>query len=320
MTANSAPEVSVVIPTLDRWGQLTVAGLPAALAQEGVDHEVVVIDDGSSDGTSSGLAGLREPRLRVLRNESPQGVAAARNRGVEAARGEWVAFLDDDDLWSPDKLRAQLDAGASGADFVYAGGVVTDAGGRPLRDSPAPEPGELARALARRNVIGGPSTVMVRTDMLRDLGGFDERFSLLADWELWIRLARIGNPAVCRQPLVGYREHGSNMSGIPIDDAYAELARLVELHELDVDFDEFARWLAWQQRRVGRRLPALHAYLRGARTARSGALLVRAAAAVLGEGVMRAPKRVRATFGRPDPAPPSPAWLDRYHTAAEPPE
>jgi glycosyltransferase involved in cell wall biosynthesis len=310
----------VVIPTRDRWPQLTVAGLPAALAQEQVDHEVVVIDDGSSDGTSPGLAGLHEPRLRVLRNDSPRGVAAARNRGLAEARAEWVAFLDDDDLWSPDKLRAQLAAADSGADFVYAGGVVTDPEGRPLRDSPAPEPGTLARALARRNVIGGPSAVMVRTDTLRRLGGFDERFSLLADWELWIRLARIGSPAACRQPLVGYREHGSNMSGIQIDDAFAELATLVELHELDVDFDEFARWLAWQQRRVGRRLPALRAYLRGARSAHSAGLLVRAAATVLGEGVMGAPRRVRGALGRPDPAPPSPAWLERHRAAAGSPE
>ena len=306
-----APDVTVVIPTRDRWAQLTVAGLPAALGQVQVDHEVVVIDDGSADGTPAGLAGLNEPRLRVLRNESPQGVAAARNRGLAAARGEWVAFLDDDDLWSPRKLRDQLDA-APGADFVYTGGVVTDHSGVPLRDSPAPAPATLARTLARRNVIGGPSAVMVRTGLLSTLGGFDERFSLLADWELWIRLAAVGSPAACRQPLVGYREHGSNMSGIDIDSAYAELAALVEKHQMDVDFDEFARWLAWQQRRVGRRLPALHAYLRGAWTARSGALLLRAFATLLGEGAMRAPRRVRAALGRPDPAPPSPAWIERY--------
>ena len=312
MTSEGTPQVSVVIPTRDRCAELTVAGLLAAIAQEGVDHEVIVVDDGSSDETPSVLARLQEPRLRVLRNEAPRGVAAARNRGLGASRAPWVAFLDDDDLWSPRKLREQLDAAAAGADFVYTGGVVTDSSGIPVRDSPVPAPGTLAKALARRNVIGGPSAVMVGAALLARLGGFDERFSLLADWELWIRLARVGAPAACPEPLVAYREHGANMSGIEIDEAYAELALLIERHEVDVDLAEFARWLAWQQRRVGRRLPAVRAYLRGVRTARRGGLLLRAAATPFGEGVMRTPRRVRGIVGRPDPMPSSPAWIERY--------
>src|SRR3712207_5655017 len=110
MTPERIPEISVVIPTRDRCAELMVAGLPAALGQEGVDHEVIVVDDGSADGTSALLADREEGRLRVIRNDSPRGVAAARNQGLRAALAEWVAFLDDDDLWSPHKLRDQLDA------------------------------------------------------------------------------------------------------------------------------------------------------------------------------------------------------------------
>jgi glycosyltransferase involved in cell wall biosynthesis len=311
MTPERTPEITVVIPTQDRCAELMVAGLPAALGQERVNHEVIVVDDGSTDRTSAVLAGLEERRLRVIRNDSPRGVAAARNQGIRAARADWIAFLDDDDLWSPRKLRDQLDA-CSGADFVYTGGVITDPSGIPLRDSPAPAPGTLPRQLARSNVIGGPSAVMVRRALLIRLGGFDERFSLLADWELWIRLAQAASPAACRRPLVAYREHDSNMSGIDIDEAYAELDALLERHGIDVDLAEFARWLAWQQRRVGRRLRAVRAYVRGAWRGRRGTLLLRAAATPLGEAVMAAPRRVRGMIGRPDPAPPSPAWIERY--------
>jgi glycosyltransferase involved in cell wall biosynthesis len=308
----TVPEVTIVIPTRNRWADLASAALPAAFRQERVEHEIVVVDDGSVDETPRGLAALSERRLRTFRNDPARGVAAARNRGIEAARGEWVAFLDDDDLWAPQKLRTQLDAAATGAHFVYTGGVIADRRGRPLRDSPAPATDTLAAQLARRNVIGGPSAVMARTALLRTLGGFDERFSVFADWELWIRLARAGRPAACGDRLVAFREHGSNMSGIDVDKAYGELGVLVERHGVEVDFDEFTRWVAWQQRRVGRRLSAVRAYLRGARMGRSGALLLRAAAAPFGEGLMRAPRRARGVLGRPDWPPPSPAWIEGY--------
>ncbi|MFL5884580.1 MAG: glycosyltransferase family 2 protein, partial [Thermoleophilaceae bacterium] len=96
--------VSVVIPTHNRWPQMR-GTLDGALGQTGVEHEVIVVDDCSSDGTAEGLAGIENDRLRFLRHEQNRGVAAARNTGIEAARHEWLAFLDDDDLWAPNKLR-----------------------------------------------------------------------------------------------------------------------------------------------------------------------------------------------------------------------
>jgi glycosyltransferase involved in cell wall biosynthesis len=110
------PEVSVVIPTRNRWPMLSTHALPSALAQEDVDLEIVVVDDASGDGTAARVAELGDPRVRVVRNETNRRLPASRNVGAEEARGTWLAFLDDDDLWSPRKLRAQLDvAQASGA-------------------------------------------------------------------------------------------------------------------------------------------------------------------------------------------------------------
>src|SRR2546421_12955356 len=103
----AAPEATVIIPTRDRWPLLAVT-LCGALAQEGVTLEVIVVDDGSVDQTPRRLAEVIDERVRVIRHPSSRGVAAARNSAIAAARGEWLAFLDDDDLWAPHKLRIQL--------------------------------------------------------------------------------------------------------------------------------------------------------------------------------------------------------------------
>src|SRR4051794_9011163 len=117
-TDPEAPEVSVVIPTRDRRHLLETT-LAAALNQREVDYEVIVVDDGSGDGTATELAAIGDPRLRVLRNGASQGVSAARNRAIAEARAPWIAFLDDDDVWSPELLRRQLET-VRGTDAVLS--------------------------------------------------------------------------------------------------------------------------------------------------------------------------------------------------------
>ena len=126
---SSEPTVSVVIPTRNRAEVLKTHALPSALAQRDVDVEVVVVDDGSDEDDRRAMENLTDSRVRVVRHATREGQSRARNTGIEAARGEWIAFLDDDDLWSPDKLREQLDAAAvAHAEFVYTGGVMVDEG------------------------------------------------------------------------------------------------------------------------------------------------------------------------------------------------
>ena len=100
-TARDAPRVTVVIPTRDRWSLLPGA-LESALSQRGVAVDVVVADDGS---TTAPPAEVRRSGVEVVRLETSGGIAAARNAAIVRATGEWVAFLDDDDIWAPDKLR-----------------------------------------------------------------------------------------------------------------------------------------------------------------------------------------------------------------------
>jgi glycosyltransferase involved in cell wall biosynthesis len=311
----STPEVTVVVPTHNRWNHLRRAALPSALGQREVELELIVVDDGSADDTPRGLAEVADPRLRVLRNDVAQGVASARNRGVAAAGAPWVAFLDDDDLWSPWKLRRQLDAlgAVAGAGFAYAAAVFLDGAGTPLRPDPAPPAETVARALRASDVVGGPSTVMARTDLVRELGGFDEALAVLADWDLWLRLAEVAPAAACPDVLVAYREHGDNMSAETARDVFAELDVVRRRHALGSDLDgvEFTRWVAGHQRRAGRRLAAARAYLHGAREFSSGALLVRGLGVPLGERAMGIRAKLRAHPAAQAEVR-SPDWVDCY--------
>jgi glycosyltransferase involved in cell wall biosynthesis len=313
------PEVTVVIPTHNRWHLLSSSSLPSALAQEDVTFEIVVVDDGSSDATPSELARLEHPRVRTLRHDHPRGVAAARNTGISAARGEWVAFLDDDDLWSPHKLRIQLDvARAENAAFVYAAAAVLDEDTDVLEIAPAPDAGELASDLRSRYVIpGGPSNVVARTELLRHLGGFDEALSYLADWDMWIRLAASGNPAACGDCLVGYVRHPGRM--LPSrSQALGELDYMVAKHGkagVQIDPARFVAWVAYQHRGAGKGVSAARILLSSAVSFRRPFYVVRAGAALLDGPLSDFIRNLYYRRGGPDSAwtpPPAPEWLDRY--------
>src|SRR2546423_14232984 len=103
------PTVSVVVPTHNR-SRMLIQTLDSVCRQRDVEVEIVVVNDGSIDETLDAIARLGDARIRVLDESPPAGVSAARNRGIQSAAGDWIAFLDDDDLWSPDKLRNQLAA------------------------------------------------------------------------------------------------------------------------------------------------------------------------------------------------------------------
>ena len=313
-------EVTIVIPTRSRWDLLSTAALPSALGQHDVEVEVVVVDDGSTDRTAEGLAGIADPRLRVIHHERSRGVAGARNAGVAAASGEWIAFLDDDDLWSPYKLRLQLDAAcAADASFVYGGAAAVAADRSWLYSLEPTDPGVLASTLLTRNVLwGGCSNVVVRTDLVRRLGAFDERLFQLADWDLWIRLAHAARPAACPEVVVGFIVHPRSMLLTSRDDVFEEFRYIEHKHRekseaYGVRFDRrlFTRWVGLGHRRAGRRFVAARVYLAGAVANRDPGNVPRALAAMLGE---RPVAWARAALGRGQTrnAFTEPAWLAVY--------
>lgn len=275
-------QVTVVIPTRDRRGRLERT-LAAALAQTGVDHEVVVVDDGSVDGTAELVTHHPDPRVRTVCHPVALGLARARNAGVAVARAPYVAFLDDDDLWAPDKLAAQLDAlaAAPAAAWCAVGSVIVDDRLRILGWKRPPPPGDVAPLLATHNPIpGGGSGVLAATELVRDAGGFDHAFTFVEDLDLWIRLAARSPLATVDRPLVASVVHDTNLSAVrPGHDA--ELRALEDKHRSGPGVSTL-RLRATQASGHGRRAAAARLLLQDARRNRDPRSVLRAAAQIAG--------------------------------------
>lgn len=260
----TVPDVTVVIPTRNRREVLARAALPSALNQAGVAVEVLIVDDGSTDGTTQWVEGLGDARVRVVRH-APRGAAAARNVGIAEAAAPWIAFLDDDDHWAPEKLTTQITAlRTTEAVFTYAGALVVDEHGEPTEVMAAPPAADIGDLLLRQNVIpAGSSNVVAATGVLRGLGGFDEELKYFEDWDLWIRLSHAGRGVACEEALVAYVRHPgrTQLTGRA---AIATLNRLRERHAglgFSPDGGRVLSWVASEQRRGGRRADALTTYL-----------------------------------------------------------
>jgi glycosyltransferase involved in cell wall biosynthesis len=325
MMADHRPTVTVVIPTRDRVGLLLPHAVRSALGQEDVAIQVVVVDDGSTDGTSAAVEAIGDERIEVLRHEQSRGVSAARNTGIAAARGEWIAFLDDDDLWSPRKLRTQLDAAeARGARWVYAASFVVDEEMRPVYAHPVPGASAIAVALERGNVVpAGPSNVMVRADLMREVGDFDVTLAQGEDWDVWLRLAKTEPPAVCDDVLVATLSHGERSIHRYSTDVLDHVFRMLRKHRPLTRGDKLGatEWLAGQHRQAGHRLRASAVHLRAGILYRSPGNLAAALGALAGDRGTRATSalllRTRGVShlerGNP-PVVDEPAWLARYRT------
>jgi glycosyltransferase involved in cell wall biosynthesis len=290
----SAPEVSVVLPTRNRRGLLETT-LASALAQKDVELEVIVIDDASTDATPDYLASLGDSRLKVLRNVGRAGVSVTRNRGIDAAQGQWIAFLDDDDRWLANRLRVMIDRGVEAdADFVVGSVAVVDPSGRRLETLVPPSADRLADALTISGTTSGPSAVIATAELLERTGGFDAELSYLADWELWLRFAENGKPAVCKEPLVEYLQHPGSMLLDEEMDIHREFAYMRERHpQIQLEALFLSRWFARRFREEGQRFQAARHYLREAIAYKDAGSLLRAGVVLLGEGPMRIGRRVR---------------------------
>jgi glycosyltransferase involved in cell wall biosynthesis len=244
------PGVTVIIPTLNRQA-LLLRTLHSVLAQTGVQLFVVVVDDGGDDGTDDAVQALGDPRLLLIRHETRRGVSAARNSGLAVATTEWVAFVDDDDLWAPDKLECQLAAIAAdgSARWSCVGSVNVDAEMNVLWWADPLYERDMSRALLRSNSIpGGGSGVLASTSLSRAIGGFDESMSNLADWDFYLRLAQESSVAAVHAPMVAYLVHSGSMAH-NIHRSVAEYAymksKYAQLRSArGVELDE-AQWLGY---------------------------------------------------------------------------
>jgi glycosyltransferase involved in cell wall biosynthesis len=181
------PKVSVIIPTYDRIETLP-RSLNSVFKQTFSDWELIVVDDGSTDGTDEMV--LRDYSSVRLHRQENKGVSSARNAGVALASGEWIAFLDSDDAWFPEKLERQLSSLATEHELRLSHtDEIWIRNGRRVNQPKeyAKSGGHLYRRCLRLCCIC-PSSVLIRKDFFEELGGFDEAFPACEDYDLWLRI------------------------------------------------------------------------------------------------------------------------------------
>jgi glycosyltransferase involved in cell wall biosynthesis len=212
---SSTPKVSVIIPTYNRAQFLSTA-ITSVLAQTFEDFEIVVVDDASDDNTRETVTAFTDGRIKYVRHETNKKIAAARNTGILHAAGLYIAFLDDDDRWLPEKLEKQvglLDASPSVTGGVYTGfSVVERTSGKLLETFCPAKRGNMYNDLLRKNCIRTASTVMLRKQCLGRAGLFDESIAYGEEYDLWLRISKEFFFECIQEPLVVYSVHGSNTS------------------------------------------------------------------------------------------------------------
>jgi len=210
---HNAPLVSVIVPAYN--AERTILETITSVQQQTFsDFEVIVIDDGSSDRTLELLNSVTDERLKIFSYKNC-GVCVARNRGISHATGEFIAFLDADDLWTPDKLEAQLAAlqQHSEAGVAYSWTYFMDEQGE--SSSPG-EPiffeGNVYAELLVNNFLASGSNPLICSQAIKSVGEFDSAFPHCADWDYWLRLAERWHFAVVPKHQILYRQSSGAMS------------------------------------------------------------------------------------------------------------
>ena len=208
----TVPSVSVVIPTRNRRALLS-RSLASVFAQTFVNYEVIVVDDGSETAVDCMAYGDRQ--VRVIRHPERMGAGAARNTGLAAATGDFIAFLDDDDEWHADKLAVQLNAlreAGSDAVLAYCGYELRVTRTGMILERFTPDPIPLTVHNFFRRTYFGCSMPLIRASSLRTVGGFDAHLVGMQDRDLWLRLAACGRFVPVQRILVVCHVHGPSIS------------------------------------------------------------------------------------------------------------
>jgi tetratricopeptide (TPR) repeat protein len=207
--------ISVVIPTYNHVRFLADA-IQSALAQSYLQVEIIVVDDGSTDSTHTLVESFGE-RVHYMWQEN-QGLSGARNTGIGAAQGEYIALLDADDFWEPKYLETvhRVLAADPHLGAVYTGlQFVNSKGERLPQPCVATVPSDQLHDRLLDGEFFAPSAVLVRRTCFEQVGVFDVALRASEDWDMWLRVAQVYGFAGIAQPLLNYRVHGSNMSGDP---------------------------------------------------------------------------------------------------------
>ena len=207
----SSPKVSVIIPAYNAMRFLPQT-VESVLEQTFQDFEVLIVDDGSKDDTAIWAAAHDDPRVKLV-SQPNGGAAAARNTGIANAAGEYVAFLDADDLWQATKLAKQVARLEADPNVGLADTWISyiDGDGEPMGKVMTQQlEGDVWAQMVEYNLVRCGSTPLVRRRCFQEVGAFDESFRFSEDWEMWIRITSRYQFAVVKEPLVAYRQHENN--------------------------------------------------------------------------------------------------------------
>lgn len=208
---NASPKVSVIIATFNRE-YLIGETIESILNQSFADFELIVVSDGSTDNTEALVYSINDPRIKFLKQPNSGRPACPRNYGIREARGKYVAFCDDDDIWLPNKLEKQLFFFAEKGVSCVATNYFPIGDVRIVKKSLVIAPGEEFKDFSYEEVLlmlnpVVTSSVLARRDFLCAVYGFDESpdFSFIEDWELWLRLSVKGKIRILAESLIKYR-------------------------------------------------------------------------------------------------------------------
>lgn len=203
---DGSPTVSVIIPTYNR-AHVLGRSIQSVLNQTYQDFELIVVDDGSSDNTEEVVRNFNDIRIKYIRHDKNRGVSAARNTGIKAAQGEYIAFNDSDDEWLShhlEKLMLAFEKASPQTGVVYSGFIYVMLGGKGIRVRPpraARKEGDIRPSLLKRSFIYF-QTAIVKRQCFEKVGLFDERIPCAEDWELWLRISTHYHFKYVGEPLV----------------------------------------------------------------------------------------------------------------------
>ena len=248
MGERHVPMASVIIPTYNRE-RIIKRAIQSVLTQTFQDFEIVIVDDGSTDGTKTVVESFSDPRIRYLQHERNRGAAAARNTGIKAACGEYLAFLDSDDEWLSNKLSEQMSVLVKAPIGVSASCTGYDAhlleSGMILRKVPHQPSSWLKHFLLQGCEVSPGATLLAHRSVFEKIGLFDEAFFRYEDWDWLIRYAKhydlvfIGKPLA--QVYVGSRPRGG-----PLEQS--------TVHFIEKYFKDLQRFGSYQRRKTIARL------------------------------------------------------------------
>lgn len=200
-------KISVIIPTHNR-GNLIGRAIDSVLNQNLEDLEIIVVSDGSTDETDLIMEKYidKDSRIKYIKYFPSRGANYARNKGVKESTGKYIAFLDDDDEWMPNKLEKQLKKFQEDnlIGLVYTGVKVIYVNEAVEYSSLPREKGDLSKKIFLKNLIGTTSTVMINKELFNSVGGFDEQLPALQDYDLWIRICQVSKVSYVDECLLKY--------------------------------------------------------------------------------------------------------------------